>query len=104
MANAYVIAQPWPLATAPQVSVQPMQKFATSVHKTMTPVAEDATMEVKYDSLLKDYKDLQWEYECLERNKRSMQQEVHSQVLEIETANNTIQKQSDRIARTLLGI
>jgi hypothetical protein len=36
-----------------------MQKFATSVHTTMTPVAEDATMEVKYDSLLRDYNDLQ---------------------------------------------
>jgi hypothetical protein len=104
MANAYVIAKPWPLATAPQVSVQPMQKFATSVLPTITQVPEGATFEEKYNTLLQDYERLQHEYKCLERSKGVIKREVRSKMLEIQTANELIQRNYEEIKHGLNGM
>jgi peptidoglycan hydrolase CwlO-like protein len=101
MANAYVIAKPWPLATAPQVSVQPMKKLTTSVLQT-TPVPEGATFEEKYNTLLKDYEDQQYEYTHLEHKMRKMKSEVHGKMLKIQTANNQIKNGHEEIQHTLI--
>lgn len=104
MANAYVIAKPWPLATAPQVSVQPRQTFATSALPTITPVPEGATFEEQYNSLLRDYENLKYEYECLQKSKHTMKREVHSKMLEIQAASDKIKQQYEDIKHTLLGM
>ncbi len=104
MANAYVIAKPWPLATAPQVSVQPMQKFATSVLPKITPVPEGATLEEKYNTLLADYKELKVHSESLETRKKLMTSEMHKRFLEIQTANNQIKDQHEEINHALFAI
>jgi len=120
MANAYVIAKPWPLCMSLQdvrndYMVQGAGGRWWSIYNNPNPdeiavgdaedsVPEGATLEEKYNTLLADYKELKIHSEALEIQKKRVRSEMHKRFLEIQTANNQIKDQHEEITHALSAI